>query len=188
LKVYSKDDWTNVGVRSEASYTDIELVPGTEYTIYVRAVDTSGRQTASISTKVVSDLSAPVAPTADMFDDGPASTVCATLDVVGLTVGWQGLFSETVCANAGAVTTTTPCLRYMFNIGETAGQGNVIRWRDSSAVAQVTVSDSELPFWLVHGADGALNLTVTVMATNLVGLTNTASFSIYNRTACSRIR
>lgn len=157
------------------SYSDLALADGQEYTVHVRASDNAGGVTAAVSSSLWIDTS----PPASNFARGLFEP-CATMDVVGLTVGWPNLFLETVCPPGAAVA----CLRYRFNIGEIPGEGNVVRWRETSATTVTVVAD-ELPFWLVPTSDGFLDVAVTVEAVNLAGLVTTESFSVLGKSKCA---
>lgn len=167
--------WSDVGFQSEFSYSDLALADGQEYTVHVRASDNAGGVTAAVSSSLWIDTS----PPASNFARGLFEP-CATMDVVGLTVGWPNLFLETVCPPGAAVA----CLRYRFNIGEIPGEGNVVRWRETSATTVTVVAD-ELPFWLVPTSDGFLDVAVTVEAVNLAGLVTTESFSVLGKSKCA---
>ena len=97
--------WVNEGARSASSAVGLSLADGSTYLVKVRAMNVAGEMSAVKTAEVFVMNDAPVVSSQSIGETG----ACATLDIVGLTVGWRGVFVE---ANVAS-----PALRYTISIG-----------------------------------------------------------------------
>lgn len=132
----------------------------------------------------VVDTSPPVAANAKDAKE----RFCATFDgSKGLTVGWPSIFAETGCADGGG-SGAAGCLIYRYNVGTSAGAGNVVRWKVSSnrgADANAVIVLRDLA---KDKATGLLDLAkeyyLTVAAYNLAGLGVAQTFRVQSAKEC----
>ena len=192
--------WKNEGLRSASSLVELELAPGSTYTVSVRAVDAAKKETVEHTATVTIVEDPPEVAIAGGIGDAGAvaeaddlmsTAACATLDIVGLTLAWKGVFVDAA---------ESPVLRYVVSIGFDAkkvlgvpspGAGDVLRGRDvvtpadrADLAAKTTIQKKDLPVHMqMNGneipADVAKlvgKMIATVTAVNQAGLATTKSF------------
>lgn len=184
-KVEGALSFVNTGVRQQTMFgPGLDLQESTLYTAEVVMVNAAGVKAAAVKAGVWVDTSPPVAANAKDAKE----RFCATFDgSKGLTVGWPSIFAETGCADGGG-SGAAGCLIYRYNVGTSAGAGNVVRWKDSSnrgADANAVIVLRDLA---KDKATGLLDLAkeyyVTVAAYNLAGLGVAQTFRVQSAKEC----
>ena len=185
----SASEWVDTQVHQQARFgPGLDLQENVLYTAEVVMVNAAGVKAAAVKAGVWVDTTPPVAAS----KSERTKLFCATFDnKKGLTVGWASIFSESGCVGAdgaAAAADRDDCLLYRYNVGTSAGAGNVVRWADSGssgADAKALIRPRDLAKDRGTGLlDLAKDYYVTVAAYNLAGLGTAETFRVQAASKC----